>query len=80
MTVLIRDFGNDTECENVLELETVLFKRYKNDSVSLIRTLPSGIKKVSYVDVSDDCVITDSYTHELFNLLSLFTTSSATIN
>lgn len=80
MKILIRNFGNNIECENVIELEAALFKRYKNDSVSLIRTLPSGIKKVSYVDVSDDCVITDSYTNELFNLLSLFTTSSATIN
>lgn len=51
MAVFIRNFGNDTECNNVSDLEAALISKYQNMSVSIVYKKPSGIKAIQLVDV-----------------------------
>lgn len=54
MTVIIRNFGNDTECNDVSEFKDALISHYQNMSVSIIYKKQSGIKAIKLVDVQKD--------------------------
>lgn len=61
MAILIKSFGDQTICSNLNELKQVLLAKYKNMSVSIVYTLPSGIKNTSFVDVLPDGSLKGSY-------------------
>ncbi|MEM6187689.1 MULTISPECIES: hypothetical protein [Shewanella] len=61
--VVIKNFGNDTQCLSVDELTRALSQNYRNKHVSIMWSLPSGITSTVYVSVEADGEISDSYTH-----------------
>jgi hypothetical protein len=58
---LIRNFGNDTECTNGVELVAKLKELYAGMSVSIQYKVRSGMKLTYFVDVSSDGIVTYSY-------------------
>lgn len=58
---LIRNFGNDIECNNGHELMNRLQELYKGKSVSIQYHVKSGIKMTEFVDVSKGGDVTYSY-------------------
>ncbi|MCU8005495.1 hypothetical protein [Shewanella sp. SM96] len=63
-SVVIKDFGNDTLCLSLNELLSALSQQYRNKHVSIMWSLPSGIKSTVYVSVDTDGAIFDTYTHD----------------
>jgi hypothetical protein len=61
MAVTIKSFGNDSKCNNPLELDSVLIEKYTNKSVSIISKQISGLNKVTYVDVQPNGSLIGSY-------------------
>ena len=70
--VLIRSFGNDTECKNTEQLRNALSKNYKNMSVSIVSTQPSGIKNISWVDVQSDGSLIETHSKKVLELKSFY--------
>lgn len=61
--LLIKDFGNNTECDSVEKLTRSLSK-YIGKHVSIVKKLPSEINKTFFVFVNDDKSLTNTYTNE----------------
>ncbi|ACK48981.1 hypothetical protein A1L58_22115 [Shewanella baltica] len=61
--VMIKNFGNDTQCLSLDELTRALSQNYRNKHVSIMWSLPSGIISTVYVSVAADGGISDCYTH-----------------
>lgn len=67
MSFAIKQFGNDhVDIGTAEELHDVIKNDYANSSVSIITTLPSGIKKPTPVDVDDHGNMTNTYTNQPF--------------
>ncbi|GAA4649265.1 hypothetical protein GCM10023116_15390 [Kistimonas scapharcae] len=64
MKFLIRNFGDDQHCDTPESVIQTLHDRYAGKSVSVIKTVPSGMQSVFYVDVPNDpsLSIFDSFT------------------
>lgn len=62
MLFVIKHFDNNTPCEDRTALLTALKTRYANNSVSIVRKSPSGIDKVTFVDVDEQGNTSDAYT------------------
>lgn len=56
MSILIKSFGDNEECKNIIELKKVLIDKYQNKSVSIVID-----KKTFFVDVSNDGELSSSY-------------------
>lgn len=65
--VLIRNFGNDTNCQSVEELKEALTNKYAGLSVSVVTS--SGI---GFVDVQKDGTLIDSYKQTSIAIDNLF--------
>ena len=63
MNILIKSFGNNTQCATREELKTALTEKYQGMSITIEKILPSGIRRNTFVDVSSAGVMSDSYTH-----------------
>ncbi|PCI58863.1 MAG: hypothetical protein COB35_12660 [Gammaproteobacteria bacterium] len=61
MAVLIKNFGNDMECNTLAEFKKALTEKYVGRNVSIVSTLPSGIKTSVFVDVQEDGSLIESY-------------------
>ena len=64
MAILIRNFGNDTECHTLAEFKKALTEKYIGHEISIVYTLKSGIKTSVFVKVQDDCSLVGSYNDE----------------
>jgi len=62
MPVQVKCFGNNKTVENVDSLLALLKSDYKSDHISIIETLPSGIKRPHYISV--DAQGCPSYTYK----------------
>jgi len=71
MKILIRNFGNNTCCNSLKDLEISLLK-YKGKSVSLQYDSPNGVKKIMFIDVGSTGSIKDSHTNKPLLLKNLF--------
>lgn len=54
MSVTVKNFGDDTVCNDVSELRKALTEKYKDMSVSIISKSPSGLRKPTLVDVQSN--------------------------
>jgi hypothetical protein len=63
MSVVIKNFGDDTPCETLKDLKLALREKYKLMSVSIIYKADSQLKKVEFVDVLADGTLIGTY-HE----------------
>ncbi len=61
MSVLIKNFGNDTECFNLEEFKKALIEKYLGKEISIVYPLESGINTTVFVKVQDDYTLIDSY-------------------
>lgn len=50
---VIKDFGNESVCNSILDLKEKLANKYDNKAVSIIHTTASGMKKVEFVSVKN---------------------------
>lgn len=67
MSVTIKDFGHNMECENLLELKKNLCELYTNQSISIVAK-----KVVHYVNVLNDGSLIGTYTDLPVDLKSFF--------
>jgi len=67
----IVNFGNDSHCKNAQEVLGTLIDDYMGQSVSVIISMPSGIKHTLFVDVDMQGKVTDSYTSKRITLEAL---------
>ncbi len=58
--VLIQDFGNNKECVELSDLKDALINNYLGKHVTLVDTLPSGVKRSLFVKVNEDGSISGS--------------------
>jgi hypothetical protein len=70
MSVLVKDFGNNTECDDIFELEKVLVEKYINKSITIVSKNASGTLKLNYVDVNADGTLIGSYCRKNISLSS----------
>lgn len=70
--LLIRQFGNDTECADLPEAIEMLKKKYAGTGVALHWKKPSGITAVTYVDVQEEGGLINTYSREAFDLSMIF--------
>lgn len=70
--LLIRQFGNDTECADLPEAIEVLKEKYSGTGVALHWKKPSGITAVAYVDVQEEGGLINTYSREAFDLSMIF--------
>ena len=70
MAVLIRDFGNDTECNNISELKEALISKYQNMSVSIVYKKQTGIKTINLVDVQKNGTLIGTHCKKVIALNS----------
>jgi hypothetical protein len=70
MSVIIKNFGNDTECFNVSELKNALRNKYQNMSVSIVDKKSSGIKNLNLVEVKDDGLLICTHSKKIIDLSS----------
>lgn len=68
MAIVIKNFGNDTTCKNETQLKQALLTKYTSTSVTIISTLPSGIKKSLFVDVQSNGTLIGTYCKTPFPL------------
>lgn len=61
MSVLIKNFGNDTLCQTVSELKKNLEEQHLNSHVSIISPTPSGIGKITFISILGDGSIIGTY-------------------
>lgn len=71
MSLLIKNFGHDTQCEDVEALKAALKEKYQGKSVSVIETLSSGIKRAHFVTVNNDGKVEASYQDKAFDFNQL---------
>lgn len=58
----IRNFGNNVKCDDANSVLSALSEKYAGKSVSVaFGSKVSGIKKILFVDVSNDGLVTHSY-------------------
>lgn len=74
--VLLRDGASQSRFSSPTNLTKALSSLYKGKHVSLIDTLPSGIKVPYFTSVNDDN-ITDTYTGDVFDINVLWETHRA---
>lgn len=70
MAVLIRDFGNDTECNNISELKEALISKYQYMSVSIVYKKQTGIKTINLVDVQKNGTLIGTHCKKVIALNS----------
>ena len=61
MSLLIKDFGNDTLCYSLSDLTKALQEKYLGKSVTIEISREDGIKKIYFVDIKSNGSIIDSY-------------------
>lgn len=71
MTVLIKDFGNNSLCDTQIELKKTLLEKYRLKSISILSKQSSGIDKTTYVDVLADGTLIDTYNKQPISLTDL---------
>jgi hypothetical protein len=64
--VVIKDFGNDVQCDSLQALISTLTKDFKGKHISIKSVLPSGIVACMFVTVSKEGELSDTYTETLF--------------
>lgn len=70
MSVVIRNFGNDTECYGVSDFKEALINKYQNMSVSIVYKKKSGLTSFSLVDVQKDGSLIGTHSKKTIELSS----------
>tara|TARA_Y100000782_G_scaffold115267_1_gene156489 strand:+ start:692 stop:913 length:222 start_codon:yes stop_codon:yes gene_type:complete len=68
MSVTVKNFGDDSECNNAAELKMILRSKYLNTSVSIVYRLPSGVDKIVLADVQSDGSLIDTHRKTFISL------------
>lgn len=64
MSVIIKNFGNDTVCNTVEDFVRVVETKYLGKSVSVISKQKSGIDKITFIDILDSGALVRSNNYQ----------------